>query len=167
MKKLYIMCGVAFSGKSTLAKKVAEYKRAVLVSQDQIWFQKKKELHLDIDKDEDWDMVQQLSKEEVRQTLLNGHSVVYDDISLKYDNRESLREIAQECGAETVLIYLDTPRSVQQERQTKNAETKERHDVPEHIINWGLEELEIPQENEKAFVFKPETDIADWLSKLP
>jgi predicted kinase len=167
MKKLYIVCGVAFSGKSTLSKKIAEYKHATLVSQDSLWFEKKKELNLDPDSDQDWDMVLRLSKEVVRDTLVKGDSVVFDDISLKYSDRESLRNIAKECGAEVVLVYLDTPRNVQKERQIKNLETKERHDVPEELIHWGLEELELPKESEEAFVFKPETNLADWLSKLP
>ena len=161
------MCGVAFSGKSTLSKKIAEYKKATLVSQDTLWFKKKKEFNLDPDSDEDWDRVLQLSKSVVKDTLMKDDSVVFDDISLKYSDRESLRNLAKECEAEAVLVYLDTPRNVQQERQNKNLETKERHDVPEHLIHWGLEELEIPQKNEKAIIFSPETDIADWLSKLP
>ncbi len=167
MKKLYIVCGVAFSGKSTLSKKIADYKKVTLVSQDTLWFEKKKELNLDSDSDEDWDKVLQLSKALVRDILMKGDSVAFDDISLKYSDRESLRNLAKECGAESVLVYLDTPRSVQQERQNKNLETKERHDVPKHLIDWGLEELEIPQDSEKAFIFRPETDITDWLNKLP
>jgi len=167
MKKLYILCGLAFSGKSILSKKIADYKKATLVSQDKLWFEKEKELNLDWDSDEDWERVLQLSKMVVRDTLMEGNSVVFDDISLKYSDRESLRNLAKECGAEPVLVYLDTPRSVQQERQNKNLETKERHDVPEHIINWGLAELEIPQESEKAFIFKPESNVADWLAHLP
>lgn len=167
MKKLYILCGVAFSGKSTLAKKIAEYKKAVLISQDVIWFEKKKELNLDLDSDEDWDNVQQISKAMVKNVLLKGETVVYDDIGLKYAGRESLRNLAKECGAKSVLIYLDTPRNVQQERQAKNLNTKERHDVPEHIIGWGLAELEIPQESEESFIFSPETNLMDWLNKLP
>lgn len=47
MPTLYIMCGVGFSGKSTLAKKIAEHTGAMLVSQDALYFEKEKELNLD------------------------------------------------------------------------------------------------------------------------
>lgn len=167
MKKLYIMCGVAFSGKSTLAKKIAEAKKAVLISQDELWFKKKAELNLDPDSDEDWNMVLQLSIAAVKEKLLDGLSVVFDDISLKYKDREGLRNLAKEFGVEAVVIFLNIPRNIQQERQTKNTETKERHEVPENLIAWGWEELEIPREDENTFEFKPETNIEDWLSKLP
>lgn len=161
------MCGVAFSGKTTLSKKIAEHKHATLVSQDMLWFEREKELGLDHDSDEDWDMVLQLSKGVVRDALTKGDSVVFDDISLKYSDRESLRGLAKESGAEPVIVYLDTPRNVQKERQAKNMETKEHHHVPEHIINWGLEELEIPRESEEIIIFRPDSDLADWLNKLP
>ncbi len=166
MKKLYFLCGVAFSGKSTLAKKIAEYKNATLVSQDEIWFIKEKELGLDLNSDEDWERVQQISKAKVRDVLLGGESVVYDDICLKYANRESLRNLATECNAIPILIYLDTPRNIQEERRARNAETKERHQVPSHIINWGLEELEIPLEGERPFIYRPESDLEEWLKNL-
>ncbi len=47
MPKLYIMSGVGFSGKSTLAKKIAEYTGATLVSQDGLFFEKEKEWKID------------------------------------------------------------------------------------------------------------------------
>src|SRR3990167_7901222 len=57
VKILYIMCGVGFSGKSTLAKQIAEHTGAVLVSQDALFFEKEKELNLDQDSDEKWRMI--------------------------------------------------------------------------------------------------------------
>jgi len=167
MRKLYIMCGVAFSGKSILANRIAEDKNAILVSQDDIWQIKKKELDLDLDSDEHWEKVQQISRARIREFLMTGSSVVYDDLALRHKDRELLRVLAQECGAEAVLVYLDTPRSIQQERQVKNLHTKERHDVPEHIIEWGLAELEMPSEKESPFIFTPDTNITDWLESLP
>lgn len=47
MSKLYIMSGVGFSGKSTLAKKIADHTDAALVSQDGLFFEKEKELGID------------------------------------------------------------------------------------------------------------------------
>lgn len=161
------MCGVAFSGKSTLAKKIAEDKKAALVSQDNIWFAKREELNLDLDSDDDWERIQQLSREKIKELLIGGSSIVYDDISLKYANRELLRTLAKESAAEAILVYLDTPRDIQRERQAKNLQAGDRHDVPDHLIEWGLAELEIPQENENPFIFTPDTNTAEWLKLLP
>jgi predicted kinase len=167
MKKLYIMCGLAFSGKSTLAKKIAEEKRALLVSQDQFWFEREEEMNLDLDSDDDWEKILRLSRAEVRRLLAEENSVVYDDISLKYSDRELLRNLANEYGAEAILVYLDTPREIQLERRRKNLETKKRHDIPDHILEWGDGQLEIPQETERPVVFRPDSDVASWLKELP
>jgi len=167
MKKLYIMCGVAFSGKSTLAKEISKEKEAVLVSQDHFWFEKKQEMNLDLDNDEDWERILKLSRAEVRRVLMDGHSVVYDDISLKYSDRELLRNLAEECKARPILVYLDTPREIQQERQRKNLQTMERHDVPDNIVEWGLGQLEIPQRTEEPFMYTPNTNLRIWLNSLP
>ena len=43
MKKIYIMCGLAFSGKSTLARKIAERTGNTLIAFDKVWVQKDKE----------------------------------------------------------------------------------------------------------------------------
>lgn len=161
------MCGLAFSGKSTLARKIAEHKNALLVSQDNIWHAKEEELRLDPDSDEDWERIQGLSRAEIKRHLLKGDSVVYDDISLRRSDRELLRTLAKDCGAEAILVYLDTPREIQQERKAKNLITKERHDVPDHIVDWGLTQLEAPEASEDSFVFTLDTNVSDWLTALP
>jgi predicted kinase len=167
MKKLYIMCGVTFSGKSTLAQQIAEHKEAVLVSQDAIWFEHKEEWNLDMSSDEDWERIQQISRAEIRQKLSSGSSVVYDDIGLKNSGRESLCDLARESGAQAILVYVDTPQYLRQRRQAHNLVTMERHDVPEHIVTRGLIEFEVPLETESPHTFTPDTDLGDWLKGLP
>lgn len=43
MTNLYIMCGLAFSGKSTLARKIAERTGSRLIAFDKLWVKKEKE----------------------------------------------------------------------------------------------------------------------------
>ncbi len=167
MNKLYITCGPAYSGKSTVSKEIARLKDAIRVSQDELWFEKKKEWNLDENSDEDWDRILEMSKDRVRTLLTEGKDVIFDDISLKYHGRENLRKLADESGARPVLIYFDTPNDIREERRVKNLKTKERHDVPQHLIDWGNRELEIPRENEKAFIFRPEDTLEKWIAHLP
>lgn len=166
MKTLYFTCGVAFSGKSTLAKRIAERKNASLISQDAIWFEKEKEWNLDEDSDEAWDRVYKIAKERIGAELSEGRSVVFDDISLKYADRESLRNIAREHAAQAILIYLDTPALVREERRTNNVHTRERHQLKQELIDWATKEMEVPQESENAIVFRPNMDLESWLSDL-
>jgi predicted kinase len=161
------MCGVGFAGKSTLAKKISDYKKAILVSQDGIWFEKEKELNLGLDSDEDWETVRKISKERIIKELEKGNSVVFDDVNLRYDHREELRNLAKKFNVQAVVVYLDTSLEIQKERQTKNLDTKERHDVKQEYLDEAIKELEIPREDENVFVFKLDTNIENFLRKLP
>jgi predicted kinase len=167
VKVLYILCGVAFAGKSTLSKKIAEQKDATLVSQDALWFEKAKEWNLDEDSDKDWERVRQVSKRTVEEELAKGGSVVFDDINLTYRERDELRQIAKKYNAMAVVVYVDTPRQTQLQRQEKNVSTKDRHQVKQEHIDWALRKLEVPREDEKVFAFRPTSDITTWLRELP
>lgn len=163
---LYIMCGVGFSGKSTLAKKIAEHTGAVLVSQDALFFEKEKELNLDQDSDEQWRMLLDICLERIKENLSAGKSVVFDNTNTKFEHREELRRLARSVGAETKVIFLDTPIEIQKERQNKNLETGERHTVKQEYLDQAIAELEVPNENENVLVFKPDTDIDEFLKNL-
>lgn len=166
MPILYIMCGVGFSGKSTLAKKIAEHAGATLVSQDGTYFAKRDELHLDLDNEEDWKKVQRMCREEIIEYLKKGESVVFDDVNTKKEHRDRARALAVSAGPDSMVIFLDTPIEVQKERQRKNLETGERHDVKQEYLDNAIRELESPTEDENVRVFKPDTDLETFLKSL-
>lgn len=160
------MCGVGFSGKSTLAKKMAEHTGATLVSQDAMFFEKEKELNLDQDSDEQWRMILNMCRERIQEELAKGNSVVFDDTSLRVRHRDKLRDIAKNAGAESKVVFLDTPVEVQRERQEKNKITGERHDVKQEYLDQAIAELEIPTEDENVIVAKPNYDFTAIASQL-
>jgi predicted kinase len=167
VKVLYILCGVAFAGKSTLSKIIAEQKNATLVSQDALWFEKEKQWHLDEDNDKDWDRVHQVAKQIIEEKLAKGNSVVFDDINLTFQDRDQLRKMAVRHKATAVVVYLDTPRQVQLQRAARNVTTRERHQVKQVHVDWALKRLEVPREDENVFPFKPTANVKSWLSQLP
>ena len=160
------MCGVGFSGKSTLAKKIAEYTGAVLVSQDALFFEKEKELELDQDSDEQWRMLLEMCLEKIKENLREGRSVVFDNTNTKFEHREELRQVAKSVEAETKVIFLDTPIKIQEERRNKNLEIEERHHVKQEYLDQAIQELEVPTEKENVLVFKPDTDLKEFLDLL-
>lgn len=167
MPILYVMVGVGFSGKSTLAKKIAEHFHIPLVSQDGMYFEKVKELNIDQDSDEEWRLLLDMCLEEISKLLKEGKSVVFDNVNLMREHRDELRKIAEEAGAKTVAIYLDTPEEILTERQEKNKTTGERHDVKQEYLDDAKEQLEIPGKDENTYVFTPEIDFDSFVQKLP
>lgn len=161
------MCGVGFSGKSTLSQKISEYLHVPLVSQDGLFFEKKGELNIDEDDGEQWRMLLKMCQARIKGYLLAGESVVFDNVNLKKEHRDELKSMAEEAGAETIIIYLATPEKLLNERQERNKLTKEHHEVKQEYLDDARKQLEIPTEQEtNVFVFTPETNLDIFLSRL-
>lgn len=163
--KLYIMCGTAFSGKSTLAKKISEYTGSKLISFDKLWAEKEK-LGPIPEGDDGWRYIRNEAQKAILASLKLGTSVVYDDTNVRKEHREELMRLARKAGAETLIIYLDTPSHVINSREEANKISKERHEVWSADFQEAIQQLEIPTEDENVFVFMPEMDIEDLLKKL-
>lgn len=156
------MCGVGFSGKSTLSKKIAEHLGATLISWDAIYFEMKDKLSADNASNE----LAKLSMERISDALRNGKSVVFDFTSLKRAHREKLRNLAKEFNADSKIIFLDTPIEVQKERQELNKVTKERHDVKQEYLDYAIAELEVPAEDENVVRVKPNYDFDELVHMI-
>ena len=79
MNRLYIFCGIPFSGKTTIAKKVADKFGFVRIDLDDIKFDlfgknaRDEEL-----KQTDWDKIYAKMYEEIKNNLKNGKTVIND-----------------------------------------------------------------------------------------
>ena len=161
---LYILCGLAFSGKSTLAKKIAEAQGAKIIAFDKLWVEKDKEQPVSKG-DEGWKFIRKVGQEEVAKALQEGQDVVYDDNNIRYEHREELREVARKFGARPVTIYLNTPMELIRERETIRT-TGERHEVEQENFQKVLEQMQVPTLEENVIEFTPNTDINDFLENL-
>lgn len=165
MSKLYIMCGLAFSGKSTLARQIAEYTKSQLVAFDKLWVEKDKEKPITKDA-EGWKFIRYVAQDEILKKLHDGVSVVYDDNNIKFEHREELREIAKQAGVDAMVIYLDTPIEIIRKREEQNKISLSRHEVEPANFQTVLEQLEVPSLAENVVLFKPETNVKVWLDDL-
>lgn len=169
-QKLYILCGEAFSGKSTLSKKIAAHFDAHIVGRDEVYFAAEKILALESTPDEDddslWKNMWLLVLQGVKNQLLLGNSVVIDDNCLYIKERDALRTIAREAGVESVLIFLDIPMEVLKERKEQNKISKTRHDVPSAWFAEDSELFERPTEAENPIIYKPDTSFDVFVGSL-
>lgn len=167
--KLFILCGEAFAGKSTLSKKISEQFNAKIVGRDEIYFATDNILALENTPDEDddtlWKNMWLLVIQGVKNQLKLGNSVVVDDNCIYFKERELLRSVANDIGVESVLIYLDVSTETIKERKAKNKITKHRHDVPSEwlIEDSGLFERPAKEENHITY---SETMNYDELVKI-
>lgn len=162
---LYIMCGLVFSGKSTLARKIAEYTGAKIMAFDKLWVEKDKVQPIP-ESAEGWRLIRKAGQEEVAKALQEGQDVVYDDNNVGFEHREELREVTREFGAKAVVVYLNTPMELIKEREAKNRDTGERHEVGPENFKKVVEQLQVPTTQENVIEFRPEMDIGRWLQNL-
>lgn len=166
MKNLYIMCGLAFSGKSTLARKIVERTGCRLIAFDKLWVEKEKETTI-AKGDKGWRFIRRVAQDEIADALKEGLSVVYDDTNVRFEHREEIRAIARSSDVNPIVIYLNTPMELIRERELVNKTTGKRHGVEPENFQKVVEQLEVPSSNENVLEFTPGTDTEKFLSQLP
>jgi predicted kinase len=162
MPTLYILCGLPFSGKSTLAQQLASATGSVLVSYDALWWEKKRKTG------DSWgfDALCDLAETRLVTALADGVSAVYDTLNNSKGWRDRLRQLAARHGARSVVVYLNTPLAVIEDRQRANQVTGERHSVSPTALHAEVAKFEVPGPSEAAVEFTPGTDFASWLAQL-
>lgn len=160
------MCGLPFSGKTTLAKTIVEKTGAKLIAFDKMWTDKKGELKPDLDRVEEWKIILNEAYIRIKKTLLANKSVVYDDISVREEHREVLRAIAKQSNASFVIVYLNTPMAEIKKREVKNRISKGRHEVESINFEKALAQWQTPVGEEGVIEYKPDMDLDVWIRNL-
>ena len=85
MATLFIMCGLPFSGKTILSKKIAERFGIKGISYDELW----KEIHDNEGHDPNWEELCSIAEARIAAELKAGRSVVYDVLNDTKGNKDS------------------------------------------------------------------------------
>ena len=105
---LFIICGMPASGKTTFTKKIIEKYGAIHLSEDE-WM---KDLISMYDNDEIRDNVAGLHRKFASQLLAKSVNIVMDGGYYSAEERDELKNIAKNSGANTELHYLKTDFSI-------------------------------------------------------
>lgn len=132
MSKLYTLCGLPGSGKSTAAEKLD----GIIFSSDAI----RKELYGDENIQGNGKQVFQVLNNRVRKALAEGKNAVYDATNITAKRRKN---IVSSFDAEHICIYVDTPKE-ECIRRNANRERK----VPIKVIERMARNFEPPTEEE-------------------
>lgn len=133
MPKLYTMCGLPASGKSTMAESI---ENAEVFSSDAI----RKELFGDESIQGDNKMIFQILHNRIKKALAEGKNAVYDATNISVKLRKN---ITDSFDAEHICIYVDTPKE-ECIRRNANRERK----VPIKVIERMARNFEPPTKEE-------------------
>lgn len=162
--KLYILCGIPFSGKTTLAKAISKRLGYVHIDLDDV----KRELYGRVVKDEelkqqDWDCIYREMYKRIESNLRNGQFIVHDTGNLTKHERDLVRQIAQKLGIETLTIFVKIPTSVARDRMMKNRRQKNRFDITDEAFEGAVNEMEPPSKEENVIEFDGTVTTSKWL----
>jgi predicted kinase len=115
---LYLFVGYPGAGKTSLAKMIQEATGGVHLWADH---ERHKLFSEPTHSVEESDKLYEYLNTETEQLLNQGKSVIFDTNFNFYHDREHLRQIAARHGAETVLIWLVTPKDRSKQRAVGDA----------------------------------------------
>ena len=163
MKNLYLLCGMPFSGKTTLGKSVAKYLNAPYISLDEI--NEARELYggegIPV---EEWEKTHNLAREQLKNLMPSQQDIVLDDTNCFRWLRDRFRNLAKRYGYETTLIFLDIPIVKIKSRIAANNQTPTRNHVKQKIVKKMEKTFEPPQEDEKTINYSLDRSIDEWIS---
>jgi predicted kinase len=161
--KLYIVTGLPYAGKSVLSRELVKRFNFGYASVDS----EIDKGNYDVTKmsQEDWDSVYARAFDALEYLLKSGRTTVFDGASLKRSERNLLREIAQKCEAEPLLVYVNTSPAEAAERRLKNMTTLERAHLKDETMSKALALFEEPVEDEESIVYNASLDLDAWIKK--
>jgi predicted kinase len=161
---LYLLCGLAFSGKSTLAAAISKQVGAAVVSLDEINASRGLYGGLGIP-DEEWGRTHAEALQQVEAALQAGRSVVVDDTNCFRFLRDNYRQIATRYGVPCVVIDVDAPLDLALTRLRANEDEPSRAPVTKAILRELAEKFELPAPDETVIVFPAGADAEAWVSQ--
>lgn len=162
---VFMLCGTPFSGKSTLARALAERFDLEHIEIDQVHVERGVLAHEGNYLDErDWLVAFQTSYRRLMRLLDQGRSVVWDATSYYRAQRDRVRRVAEAHRARVALIYLDTPAEVTRARIDRNRVVRSRWDIPDDDFTSISLAMEPPGDDERPIRYSPEFPIDEWMT---
>jgi len=160
---LILLCGRPFSGKSSLAARLAADRGAAEISFDAINLERG--LHggdgLPV---AEWAATLEIAKERTATLLRQRDLVVIDDTLCFRWMRDAFRDLARAGEARSVLVYLDPPEEDLRARMEENRRTQVRRGLEPSVLAAHLAAFEVPGEDEMAVVLRSPEDVETWLA---
>jgi predicted kinase len=163
MRDLIALCGLAFSGKSTIARRVAAALGHALISYDAINAQRGFDGGKAI-ADQDWEKTSMMAAMQARATLTAERGVVVDDTFSHRFLRERFRKLAESVGAPFVLLFVDTPLAVIEGRIADNARTGARAHIAPDVFAHHRDRFQFPDADETPVRLGSDADLDRWLA---
>jgi len=164
MPRLFAMCGLAFSGKTTLAKAISSSVGAEYIGLDDINEERGLRGGDGIPGDE-WEKTSLIAVERLGKILSVGCDVVLDDtLSFRW-LRDRYAETARCHAAQFILIYVATPLAEIRRARAHNDVVGQRVPIREEVFQDHASRFEVPTPEERPLTFSRNASMEEWLAR--
>ena len=164
MKTLYLMCGMPFSGKTTLGKSIAGYLDVPYISLDEI-NEARGLFGGDGIPVEEWEKTHFLAMQQTAKLIKSEVDIILDDTNCFRWLRDRFKNFASQHGYQTVVIFLDIPLATIKKRMEQNTITQVRHNVRRDIVEEMTKTFEPPQSDEKVIKYRANQSVEEWIAE--
>jgi len=161
---VYAMCGLAFSGKSTVAAIMARELGIELISLDAI--NSERGLHGGEGMtDKQWEETSFIAMARLRALLRQGRSVVVDDTFSHRLLRDRCQKVAVACGSGFLVVFVDTPLLEIEARRATNDRNLIRPQIRDAVFQQHRDRFQFPSDDEPVVRVSSDGDVAQLLSR--
>jgi predicted kinase len=162
---VYLLCGLPFAGKTTLARALEEWLGAIRVALDEINTERgiwNEETGLS---SEEWAATYQEAYRRMATVLSRGKSVIDDSTNFTREQRDRVRSVADQHHAHTAVIFVDVPVPEVRRRWQENRRTPMRADVRDEDFAQVLEHFDSPTPEEHVLRYDGTMSVGDWVRR--
>ena len=163
MKTLFVMCGLAFAGKTTVARALADRLGAAVLSLDEINLERGLRGGEGVPVEE-WERTHRIALSRADGLMRAGTEVVVDDTGCFRWLRDRYRAAAELRGFGTTVVFVATPLEEARRRLAANDPGTGRPAVRAEILERLADVFEPPRAEENVVVFGPGDNLATWLA---
>jgi predicted kinase len=153
VKRLFLMCGIAFSGKTTVAKQLSQALGCAYVNLEEINAERGRYGGEGMAAEEG-ERTDAHAIARMKEWMAHSEDIVLDDTSCFRWLRDRYREFAHEDGYRAEVVYLDVHLQDVQARMVPNSLTASRRPIEAKIFAEHVRRFEAPQANEAAAVVR-------------
>ena len=147
---LFIMLGFLGSGKSFVSRWLAPHTGAVYLRADALRLAMFGEDRPELYTPENKALVNNAQAYAIQQILAAGQSVIHDANNNSYKTRQEHMKMAREHSAMPIVVWIDTPLDVAEER-TEIRKVTEGHELfAPNLVRTMAARLEKPHDNERV-----------------
>lgn len=162
----YLLVGLPYSGKSTLAKELLKLGNFTHINIDQLkWDRGYTEVGDDEVPDKVWEEIFTEADSLLAKYLKQGLNVANEYAWITSDWRDRARKVSSQVDSETKIIYIKLPIEVIMDRWNSNATTNSRFQWPKKEMDDILRDFEEPTTDENIIIYDQSLPVDQWITQ--